>query len=151
MTMQTQRMQTGTNPVTERTTRDWRPDWLRELDRKQAERIAVVEQPESVPGNGGVLDENKYFWGQISESEYDFLTGPRTYPASCAWCGGRLVHTAFCDELRVSWEAVMLFGKHKGKRISAVPRDYLQWLLVNSNSLSQELAEAIRSRLRAAA
>jgi Putative quorum-sensing-regulated virulence factor len=41
------------------------------------------------------------------------------------------------------------FGKHKGKPIADVPRDYLQWSLKNVASLSLEQRNAIRLVLTA--
>ena len=41
----------------------------------------------------------------------------------------------------------MPFGKHKGKRLSAIPRDYLEWI-VKREGISAELQEAIQLHLR---
>ncbi len=57
------------------------------------------------------------------------------------------MHNPHCDQLRRSWEMTMPFGKHKGKRISAVPPDYLDWL-VNRDGIPADLQEAIQVRLR---
>jgi hypothetical protein len=43
----------------------------------------------------------------------------------------------------------LTFGKHKGKPIADVPRDYLQWALENVASLSLEQQNAIRLVLAA--
>jgi uncharacterized protein (DUF3820 family) len=40
----------------------------------------------------------------------------------------------------------MPFGKHKGRPISAVPVDYLYWLMARGG-LDSELKEAINQRL----
>jgi DNA polymerase-3 subunit epsilon len=41
----------------------------------------------------------------------------------------------------------MPFGKHKGKPLSAVPPDYLDWL-INRDGIPVDLQEAIWLRLR---
>jgi uncharacterized protein (DUF3820 family) len=43
----------------------------------------------------------------------------------------------------------MPFGKHKGKPLSAVPRDYLEWL-AGKDSIGTELGDAIRVLLGSA-
>lgn len=44
--------------------------------------------------------------------------------------------------------ARMPFGKHEGKPIEQVPRDYLRWVLLNVKVLEPPLREAITNRLR---
>lgn len=41
----------------------------------------------------------------------------------------------------------MLFGKHKGKEVSEVPRKYLEWVEANIPIRSKELAEEIATTL----
>jgi hypothetical protein len=71
---------------------------------------------------------NEFCWMQLPEAAREYLTASRAQPGPCAWCGGRLHHNPLCDELRLSWQVVMPFGKHQGKRLSEIPRGYLQWL-----------------------
>lgn len=71
---------------------------------------------------------NEQCWQQLPEQDYDYLVGPRNYPAACPWCKGRFIHSEACDELRASWEPVMPYGKFKGWKISKVPEDYKAWL-----------------------
>ena len=91
---------------------------------------------------------NEFYWANISDSDHDYLTGPRNYSAPCPWCGGRYRHSRLCDELRASWEPVLPFGMHKGKPLSDVPRDYLEWLASCSAGISDELCESIKIRLQ---
>jgi len=72
-------------------------------------------------------ERNEQRWASTSAEDFAYLTGPRNYPGPCPWCGGRLRHNPRCDELRASWEPEMPIGRHKGKRVSEVPRDELEW------------------------
>jgi hypothetical protein len=85
------------------------------------------------------------WWEQIGDADRAYLLGPRKWPRPCPWCGGRLVHNPLC--LTFSWEPVLSFGKHNGKRVSEVPIDYLAWLLGAKTNLDGELEAAIRQRL----
>jgi uncharacterized protein (DUF3820 family) len=96
------------------------------------------------------LDANEFYWSQISESDRDYLIGPRKHVGPCAWCGGRLIHHPLCEELQRSWEPTIPFGKHAGKRVSAVPHDYLAWL-VRQTSINRELREAVQLWLKSEA
>jgi hypothetical protein len=85
-------------------------------------------------------------WPEISDHDHEYLTGPRNWPQPCPWCRGRLAHNPLC--VTHDWEVVLLFGKHKGTKISSVPLDYLRWLLQNGSSLNAELREAINNRVQ---
>lgn len=108
------------------------PAWL--YENHFAPPAATPSRPDpkqdttAVPSSLDFQDYNKQCWQQLSERDYAYLTGPRSYPSSCPWCGGRLIHAEACEELRASWELVMPYGKHKGRRISELPLDYLDWL-----------------------
>lgn len=39
---------------------------------------------------------------------------------------------------------VFPFGKHKGKHLSEVPKEYMQWCLSNMNRLDPKLREAMQ-------
>jgi hypothetical protein len=94
------------------------------------------------------FDENEYFWEQIADRDLVYLACFRkNVPAPCPWCGGRTTHNPRCNELRASWEVVMPFGRHKGKPLSQVPADYLDWLRRNGESLDMDLRDAIDSHL----
>jgi hypothetical protein len=88
-------------------------------------------------------------WSEVFPDVYRFLTGPRSYPSPCPWCGGRLVHNHLCDDLRASLLPKMPFGKHKGKPLNAVPVDYLKWI-ASTDRFGAELREAIRDYLQSA-
>ncbi len=91
---------------------------------------------------------NEFYWVNISDADREYLTGPRKFPAPCPWCGGRYRHNSSCNELRASWELTLPFGKHKGKPLSAVPHEYLEWLASCSAGISDELCESIKLQLQ---
>ena len=41
-------------------------------------------------------------------------------------------------------DMVFPFGKHKGKHLSEVPKEYMQWCLSNMNRLDPKLREAMQ-------
>jgi hypothetical protein len=43
--------------------------------------------------------------------------------------------------------AALPFGRHRGQPLSAVPADYLEWLLRNTDGTSQDVALTVRSEL----
>ncbi|TWU27569.1 putative quorum-sensing-regulated virulence factor [Bythopirellula polymerisocia] len=91
--------------------------------------------------------DNEFHWSQITDEDREYLCGPREYPPPCPSCGGRLHHHPLCEELRASWEPKMPFGKHKGKPLSQVPHDYLEWLLAKNKTVDTELRSAIQDTL----
>ena len=91
---------------------------------------------------------NEFHWANLSDCDRDYLTGPRVYPSPCPWCGGRYRHNRLCDALRASWEPSLPFGMYKGKPLSAVPREYLEWLVSCSAGISGELRNSIKLRLQ---
>ena len=91
------------------------------------------------------VEETNDYWSCISAEDRAYLLGPREYPSPCLWCGGRLRHNPQC--VTWTWEPEMPFGKHKGKKVSDVPLDYLRWLAKNSVRLDEELRSAIERRL----
>jgi hypothetical protein len=86
-------------------------------------------------------------WSQVSVPDYRDLTTKRNYPPPCRWCGGRLVHNRLCDWLCQSWQPTLPFGKHKGKRLSDVPIDYLQWL-AQKLDIEPNLRETIQCHIQ---
>lgn len=88
------------------------------------------------------------YWEHISDADREYLLGPREFPAPCPWCGGRIRHNSTC--VTWTWEPELPFGKHKGKKVSAVPLDYLRWLVKNSVRLDLELRAGVERRLREA-
>ena len=91
--------------------------------------------------------ENEFYWQQVKAEDQVYLLGPRNWPDPCVWCGGRLRHSSFCHDLQKSWESELTFGKHKGRRISDVPLDYLLWLRGNARSLDPDIRAAIERKL----
>lgn len=89
------------------------------------------------------LDEdeilNEYYWNTLCDEDYEYLTGVRSLPQRCTWCGGHYFHSPLCDQMRSSWEPTMSFGKYKGKSISDIPKEYLKWILKNTNALQDDL------------
>jgi hypothetical protein len=85
---------------------------------------------------------NEFHWRNISDSDREYLLGPRRWPKPCPWCGGRAVHSKACQELRDSWEVTIPFGKYKGVALSVVPGDYLQWLVGSGITLDESLRDA---------
>lgn len=124
----------------------WGPAWLH----KKEFAPPPLKCPPPRPEHGAVSpnrfnhvdDYNEQCWQQLSEQDYDYLVGPRHYPAACPWCGGRLIHSEACEELRASWEPVMPYGRYKGWKISKVPDDYKAWLR-RQPGLPAELAAVI--------
>lgn len=87
-------------------------------------------------------EANDWHWQQIDDVDRDYLLGPRNWPAPCAWCGGRLAHRLACAELRRECIPVIPFGKHRGRRVDALPRDYIGWVLgrgIGSDGFRNEL------------
>lgn len=93
-------------------------------------------------------DDSEFYWANISAGERQYLTAPRQSPEPCPWCGGRYKHNPTCDELRLSWEPTLPFGKHRGKPLSQIPRDYLEWLRT-ADGIATDLREAISIELKA--
>lgn len=150
---------TPTRPDT--LTPDWRPAWLRNsvspretLGEPPAEPAEILEpvpavefDPPTDDDPGAAAEPSEFYLANISAADLHYLTGPRQHPAPCPWCGGRLRHSPRCDDLRLSWEPSLRFGKHKGKPLSLVPLDYLEWL---RPKVDGELADAIALHLEQA-
>jgi hypothetical protein len=92
-------------------------------------------------------EANEFYWRQIEPAERQYLLGARHWPEACPWCGGRQHHSTMCDELHERWAIRLNFGKHKGKRIQDVPRDYLRWLLGARTISDRDLRRGIRRLL----
>ena len=72
-------------------------------------------------------DENDWYFAQMQDDDRQHATGPRPPTVPCVWCSGLVTHGELCRAMRESWLPVLKFGKHKGKRLDRVPRDYLLW------------------------
>jgi uncharacterized protein (DUF3820 family) len=87
-------------------------------------------------------DANEANWQAIDDADRDYLLGPRKWPAPCAWCGGRLVHSEVCNDIRRQLVPIIPFGKHRGCRADQLPADYIDWILsqsVNDDQFRTEL------------
>jgi len=115
----------------------WPPTWLtpavietRAPTEPRAAIPAVHEKcklAEPSPDATGFEEANERNWASIDAASYRYLTAPRRQPTPCPWCGGRTRHNPLCCSF--SFIPELTFGKHKGKRVSGVPADYLEWLL----------------------
>jgi hypothetical protein len=147
----------------------WPPNWLDspipatsvEAGEPAAEPVAV--EPVATEGFPSDIPE----WLDIEDADREYLLGPpvgspptvahaaarrawrqQRHPGPCPFCGGRARHGALCRELRGSWEPALRFGKHRGRRLSAVPKDYLKWLLQNADlqpDLRGDVEEALNN------
>jgi hypothetical protein len=87
-------------------------------------------------------DANEWYWLHLRDADRDYLLAPRDWPDPCPWCGGRLIHSPACNDLRREWVPAMPFGKHRGRRVDELPADYIDWLLareVGSRAFREDL------------
>jgi len=84
-------------------------------------------------------------WDHISPEQRAYVSSPNVHKAPCPWCGGRNTHSAMCNELTAGWVVTMPWGKHKGKPLSEVPQDYLDWL--TDRELTEEFKQDVRREL----
>lgn len=63
---------------------------------------------------------------------------------NCPRCSRCVGHT---PKPKQAAEMMLTFGKHKGKRIGAVPEKYLQWLVENADGMNRDLRVAIIEHL----
>ncbi len=103
-----------------------------------------LSAPPEIPGDA-LADGNERNWANLDEQDRDYLTAPRRYPEPCAWCGGRTRHNPMCFALHC-WPTLD-FGRFRGKAISDVRVDYLQWVLA-ARAGSGDLRNSIRAYLR---
>ena len=138
---------------------EWGPSWL---DSPADAPILTAETPENLKPEPfpwevcdpseldapdvSAFDPDDFEWEQLSDHDHAYLTAPRPTLDPCPWCRRRLNHSPACIDLRLSWEVEMPFGKHKGRPLSQVPRDYLTWML-GKDGITTELREAIRLQL----
>jgi uncharacterized protein (DUF3820 family) len=134
---------------TRATVAHWEPDWLRDTSTKSPQPVEEKELTTDLVQDSGMpfdADYSEFYWSCIYPHDFAYLTAPRDYPGPCVWCGGRLHHNRLCDELRHSWQAEMPFGKHKGRKLADVPRDYLQWF-ASCDGIDADLVNAVRLHL----
>jgi len=135
-----------TTPTTSQSTKAWGPAWLHQRPTAAAPLRASSSPTATkvcpLQGSAEMASYHEQCWRQMEARDYHYATKPRPVPDACPWCGGRLVHNPLCDDLRRSWEPTMPFGKYKGRPLSQVPPDYLNWLLARGG-LDAQLQEAI--------
>lgn len=73
--------------------------------------------------------ESDRCWQWLSNDDRNYLLAPRVKPQPCPWCGGRLRHSALCQDLHAWWAVRLDFGKFRGRRIQDIPVTYLEWLI----------------------
>jgi hypothetical protein len=142
----------GTDRVPPRST-NWPPAWLRKRepittveDTPVSDISATVVSPptpadaDTITVAPPVVEIDPA--AVMLPADFAYAYGPRPHPEPCPWCGGRLRHNPLCVVL--TWLPVLRFGRHRGKRLDEVPKDYLQWLLRRGEHLSVELREDIR-------
>ena len=81
------------------------------------------------PDASDFMNANDWYWEHIDEADRERPLQPREWPAPCAWCGGRTVHSAACDELRRGWIPIFPFGQYRGRRADNVPVGYIDCVL----------------------
>jgi hypothetical protein len=106
------------------------------------------DAPPPEPESQEWIDENEANWCDARDDDIDYLLRPPNWPTSrCLYCDGYLVHSEDCKELRESWLPALAFGKHKGKRLKEVPKDYLRWLMKSDAIKDVDVRKAARSVL----
>jgi hypothetical protein len=105
-------------------------------------RILHREQSILIPED----DYNERCWAGILNDDYQYLTGPRSLPERCAWCGGLNCHSQACHDLYDMW-GVLPFGQYKGRRPSEVPVDYLRWVLASGRRIPLVVRRAIEQQV----
>lgn len=91
------------------------------------------------------LAPDDFEWGQLNDRDLAYLTAPRG-AEPCPWCSRRTGHSEACTDLRLEWEVEMPFGKWKGRKLSQVPRDYLEWLQ-RKHGITSDLRDAVKFQL----
>ena len=104
-------------------------------------------------------DEGVYLWpdeptaadlgafAMLDGTDREYLLGRHRYPERCGFCGGHYRHNLNCVALCDEWQIPMPFGKHKGKPVASLERDYLAWLLKSGRELNAELRREIEHAL----
>lgn len=133
----------------------WTPSW-------SAPPLSVESEPEPEPAYWETCDPSEidappvstldpfapddFEWGQLNDRDLAYLTAPRPAIEPCPWCRRRFGHSEACSDLCLDWEVEMPFGKWKGKKLSQVPRDYLEWLQ-HKHGITSELRKAVKRQL----
>ncbi len=133
----------------------WGPSWL-----AAAPAVPVETETESLPFKARDPSEfdasdvstfdpfapDDFEWGQLNNRDLAYLAAPRPVAEPCPWCRRRYGHSQACVDLRLEWEVEMPFGKWKGKKLSQIPRDYLEWLQ-HKHGITSELRDAVSRQL----
>lgn len=131
---------------------------LRRAWNQPTEPPDIFDGPRNQPATSEIFagadagpDADPWDWfDHVADGDLAYLLGPRSWPAACVRCGGRLLHNSLCVTLTDDWTIVMPFGKHKGRAVRELDRDYLHWLLRSGMDLSADLRREIELALRAA-
>jgi uncharacterized protein (DUF3820 family) len=146
----------GVEPVP--TCSNWPPTWLANSPQISTNEDACGEfsplgvmvaecDTDDEQDETAIAPATEWDWfDHIEAVDMAYLTAPRIVSAPCPWCFHRTWHSAWCDQLHDDWSLPMPFGRHKGKPVRRVPRDYLQWLL--RREPSSELKEEIERVLQ---
>jgi hypothetical protein len=95
----------------------------------------------------GFADREAYRkWGDARLKWVDWLE--KRHPPQCYFCKGRHAHNPNCYAVRWAFQLKMPFGKHKGKPLGEVPKDYLQWLLRKADRMDSDTREAVEIVLK---
>lgn len=71
-----------------------------------------------------------------------FASGPHT-GSRCLLCGEFLGWVPKPITVESARESIMPFGRHKGKRLGSLPKEYLEWMVSNLEGNLQRKAIAL--------
>jgi uncharacterized protein (DUF3820 family) len=105
--------------------------------------LVIGPTNDSIATSADFLAYSEWCWSQLYPHDYQYLTEKRVYPRPCTWCGGRMHHNPLCEDLQASWQPALPFGRYKGKALSDVPHEYLEWF-ATIDGIDAELRDAIQ-------
>jgi hypothetical protein len=103
---------------------------MEDEDASDSPEIGSQSQPEEID-----------WWQYIDDDARQYLLQRRKPVEPCPWCGGRLRHGPDC--FNQPSQVTMPKGRHKGKRITEVPIDYIKWAAINLEGLPPEVRRAV--------
>ena len=90
-------------------------------------------------------------WGwfeYLTTDDLEYLSGPRSFPVPCPWCGGRYAHGRLCVALCDEWAVKMSGGRHKGKPVRDLDTEYMRWAAANMSNLPTDVRDEIERVLK---